>query len=166
MKMIQLKLNIEMDKMYHPLELSQSTKELLYISLRLSLIKVLKPYYPFPIIIDDAFVHFDKQRKSMMLNYLRELSQEHQVLYLLVQKILRFLREMLILNKKRGRRETMRNVEKLNSGGFGGEFFLIHRATQGVTAQGKDYMTLYLQDKSGDIEAKLWTVTKDDMKNP
>ena len=43
-------------------------------------------------------------------------------------------------------------------------FFLIHRATQGVTAQGKDYMTLYLQDKSGDIEAKLWTVTKDDMK--
>lgn len=25
-------------------------------------------------------------------------------------------------------------------------------------------MTLYLQDKSGDIEAKLWTVTKDDMK--
>ncbi|WP_398574292.1 ATP-binding protein, partial [Staphylococcus epidermidis] len=49
-------------QMYHPLELSQSTKELLYISLRLSLIKVLKPYYPFPIIIDDAFVHFDKQR--------------------------------------------------------------------------------------------------------
>ena len=43
-------------------------------------------------------------------------------------------------------------------------FFLIHKATQGVTAQGKDYMTLYLQDKSGDIEAKLWTVTKDDMK--
>ena len=43
-------------------------------------------------------------------------------------------------------------------------FFLIHRATQGVTAQGKNYMTLYLQDKSGDIEAKLWTVTKDDMK--
>ena len=35
-------------QMYHPLELSQSTKELLYISLRLSLIKVLKPYYPFP----------------------------------------------------------------------------------------------------------------------
>ena len=34
---------------------------------------------------------------------------------------------------------------------------------QGVTAQGKDYMTLFLQDKSGDIEAKLWTATKDDM---
>lgn len=88
-------------QMYHPLELSQSTKELLYISLRLSLIKVLKPYYPFPIIIDDAFVHFDKQRKSMMLNYLRELSQEHQVLYFTCTKDTTIpSREMLILNKK------------------------------------------------------------------
>ena len=58
----------------------------------------------------------------------------------------------------------MRNVEKLNPGDSVANLFLIHRATQGVTAQGKDYMTLYLQDKSGDIEAKLWTVTKDDMK--
>lgn len=58
----------------------------------------------------------------------------------------------------------MRNVEKLNPSDSVENFFLIHRATQGVTAQGKDYMTLYLQDKSGDIEAKLWTVTKDDMK--
>lgn len=58
----------------------------------------------------------------------------------------------------------MRNVEKLNPGDSVDHFFLIHKATQGVTAQGKDYMTLYLQDKSGDIEAKLWTVTKEDMK--
>lgn len=57
----------------------------------------------------------------------------------------------------------MRNVEKLNPGDSVDHFFLIHKATQGVTAQGKDYMTLYLQDKSGDIEAKLWTVSKEDM---
>ncbi|WP_085060653.1 3'-5' exoribonuclease YhaM [Staphylococcus haemolyticus] len=57
----------------------------------------------------------------------------------------------------------MRNVEKLNPGDSVEYFFLIHRATQGVTAQGKDYMTLFLQDKSGDIEAKLWTVSKEDM---
>lgn len=57
----------------------------------------------------------------------------------------------------------MRNVEKLNPGDSAENFFLIHRATQGVTAQGKDYMTLFLQDKSGDIEAKLWTVSKEDM---
>ena len=43
--------------------------------LRISLIKVLKPYYPFPIIVDDAFVHFDKHRKERMLNYLRDLSK-------------------------------------------------------------------------------------------
>ena len=42
----------------------------------------------------------------------------------------------------------MRNVEKLNAGDSVDHFFLIHKATQGVTAQGKDYMTLYLQDKS------------------
>lgn len=57
----------------------------------------------------------------------------------------------------------MRNVEKLNPGDSVENFFLIHRATQGVTAQGKDYMTLFLQDKSGDIEVKLWTVSKEDM---
>ncbi|EKU46578.1 3'-5' exoribonuclease YhaM [Staphylococcus massiliensis] len=57
----------------------------------------------------------------------------------------------------------MRNVEKFNPGDSVDHFFLIHRATQGVTAQGKDYMTLYLQDKSGDLEAKFWTVTKEDM---
>ncbi|UXR38869.1 3'-5' exoribonuclease YhaM [Staphylococcus simulans] len=57
----------------------------------------------------------------------------------------------------------MRNVEKLQPGDSVDHFFLIHRAAQGVTAQGKDYMTLYLQDKSGEIEAKVWTVTKQDM---
>ena len=31
----------------------------------------------------------------------------------------------------------MRNVEKLNPGDSVENFFLIHRATQGVTAQGK-----------------------------
>lgn len=68
-------------QMYEPVELSQSTKEILYIALRLSLIKTLKPYYPFPIIIDDAFVHFDKQRKDIMMNYLRQLPKHYQILY-------------------------------------------------------------------------------------
>lgn len=68
-------------QMYEPVELSQSTKEILYIALRLSLIKTLKPYYPFPIIIDDAFVHFDKQRKEIMMNYLRQMPNSYQILY-------------------------------------------------------------------------------------
>ena len=57
----------------------------------------------------------------------------------------------------------MRNVEKLQPGDAVDQFFLVHKATQGVTAQGKDYMTLHLQDKSGEIEAKVWTVTKEDL---
>ena len=31
-------------QLYDPVELSQSTKELLYVALRISLIKVLRPY--------------------------------------------------------------------------------------------------------------------------
>lgn len=57
----------------------------------------------------------------------------------------------------------MRNIENLNPGDSVDHFFLVHKATQGVTAQGKDYMTLHLQDKSGEIEAKFWTATKNDM---
>ncbi|WP_281183436.1 3'-5' exoribonuclease YhaM [Staphylococcus schleiferi] len=57
----------------------------------------------------------------------------------------------------------MRNVETLQPGDTVDHFFLIRHATQGVTAQGKDYMTLHLQDKSGEIEAKLWTVSKEDI---
>ena len=36
----------------------------------------------------------------------------------------------------------MRNVENLNPGDSVDHFFFIHKATQGVTAQGKDYITL------------------------
>lgn len=68
-------------QMYRPVELSQSTKEILYVALRLSLIKTLKQYYPFPVIIDDAFVHFDKNRKTKIMDYLREMPDDYQILY-------------------------------------------------------------------------------------
>ena len=67
-------------QVFHPLELSQSTKEMLYISLRLSLIKALQGYYKLPLIIDDAFVHFDKERKKIIMDYLRS-EVKDQVLY-------------------------------------------------------------------------------------
>ncbi|MGN7387553.1 3'-5' exoribonuclease YhaM [Sporosarcina sp. SAFN-015] len=35
-------------------------------------------------------------------------------------------------------------------------FLLIKQSTKGITQQGSPFMTLILQDKSGDIEAKLW----------
>ncbi|ULG71449.1 ATP-binding protein [Macrococcus brunensis] len=67
-------------QIYHPTELSQSTKELLYITMRLSLVDHLRYLYPFPVIIDDAFVHFDKHRKDMILEYLMQ-QQANQYLY-------------------------------------------------------------------------------------
>lgn len=35
-------------------------------------------------------------------------------------------------------------------------FLLIKQSTKGITTQGSPFMSLVLQDKSGDIEAKLW----------
>lgn len=87
-------------QMYEPVELSQSTKEILYISLRLSLIKTLKPYYPFPIIIDDAFVHFDKQRKEIMMNYLRQMPKDYQILFFTCVKVTSVpSKQIITLNK-------------------------------------------------------------------
>lgn len=57
----------------------------------------------------------------------------------------------------------MTNIANLKAGDSVETFYLIKRSQQGVTSQGKPYMTLYLQDKSGEIEAKLWTVSKEDM---
>lgn len=67
-------------QIYHPTELSQSTKEILYIALRLSLIQSLNKYYPFPIIIDDAFVHFDRKRRERILEYMMQLNN-NQIIY-------------------------------------------------------------------------------------
>ena len=58
----------------------------MYIALRFSLIKSLHKYYPFPIIVDDAFVHFDKQRKEIMIKYLMSMSKDIQVLYFTCNK--------------------------------------------------------------------------------
>ncbi|CAM3438143.1 ATP-binding protein [Nosocomiicoccus ampullae] len=68
-------------QIFDPSEISQSTKELLYISLRISLIKALKNYYNLPIIIDDAFVHFDESRTRTILEYFKKQSKEHEVLF-------------------------------------------------------------------------------------
>lgn len=67
-------------QIFDPTEISQSTKELLYIALRISLIKALKSYYQLPVIIDDAFVHFDEERTKTILNYFRT-NIDDQVLF-------------------------------------------------------------------------------------
>ncbi|PXA16554.1 3'-5' exonuclease, partial [Staphylococcus pseudintermedius] len=57
----------------------------------------------------------------------------------------------------------MRTIDKLQPGATVDHFFLIHRSTQGVTAQGQDYLSLHLQDKIGAVEVNVLTITKQGM---
>src|SRR5699024_7565857 len=41
-------------------------------------------------------------------------------------------------------------------------FVLINEATRGVASNGKPFLTLILRDATGEIDAKLWDVTKED----
>lgn len=61
-------------------ELSQATKEQAYISLRLSLAESVLKTAPFPIIMDDPFVHFDGERLSRMIELLGAIKY-HQFIY-------------------------------------------------------------------------------------
>ncbi|MEI4770361.1 AAA family ATPase [Psychrobacillus sp. FJAT-51614] len=62
-------------------ELSQATKEQAYLSLRIALALCLKNKAPFPIIMDDPFVHFDRFRLQQVVQLMEELQKEHQLLY-------------------------------------------------------------------------------------
>ena len=44
-------------------------------------------------------------------------------------------------------------------------YLLIKNATKGIASNGKPFLTLIFQDKSGEIEAKLWDVSDGDEKN-
>ncbi|NME07686.1 AAA family ATPase [Psychrobacillus sp. BL-248-WT-3] len=62
-------------------ELSQATKEQAYIALRIALAVSLKNRVAFPIILDDPFVHFDRNRLKQVVQLMKELQNEHQLLY-------------------------------------------------------------------------------------
>lgn len=66
---------------YQMAELSQATKEQAYIALRLALAKTLVSTAPFPIIMDDPFVHFDRNRTNKMVQLMKEVGYERQILY-------------------------------------------------------------------------------------
>ncbi|WHT49435.1 AAA family ATPase [Sporosarcina thermotolerans] len=73
---------VSRDGMRYPIiELSQATKEQAYISLRLSLAVEMERTAPFPIIMDDPFVHFDELRLSRMKKIVEQLSIKHQFIY-------------------------------------------------------------------------------------
>jgi uncharacterized protein YhaN len=66
---------------FTPDELSQGTKEQMYIALRFALVSILKDVYSMPVIIDDGFVNFDEKRTEAVLKLLEQLKQETQVLF-------------------------------------------------------------------------------------
>lgn len=61
-------------------ELSQGTVNQLYVSLRLAISEVMSKRYHVPFIIDDAFVHFDKQRTENVINLLLEIGKRKQII--------------------------------------------------------------------------------------
>ena len=66
-------------------ELSQATKEQAYLSFRLALAASMTETAPFPIIMDDPFVHFDETRLSHIIEVLDQ-STEHQWIYFTCHK--------------------------------------------------------------------------------
>lgn len=61
-------------------ELSRGTVEQLYLALRLALAKIFEAPTKYPLIIDDSFVNFDQMRLHSVLDLLKELSLERQIL--------------------------------------------------------------------------------------
>lgn len=68
-------------KYYEVNELSRGTAEPLYVALRLAFVKNMHDILKLPIIIDDGFVNFDKDRKERVYQLLKKVSLQTQVLY-------------------------------------------------------------------------------------
>ena len=66
---------------FHAVELSQGTKEQLYISIRFALIQSLGDRYPLPVLIDDGVVNFDSARTVAFFKLLRKMAGTHQTLF-------------------------------------------------------------------------------------
>lgn len=66
---------------FHAIELSQGTKEQLFISIRFALIQSIGDKYPLPVLIDDGVVNFDLTRTKAFLSLLRKVARDHQVLF-------------------------------------------------------------------------------------
>ena len=67
-------------------ELSQGTIDQLYISLRFAIAKAMRDQFDLPLLIDDAFVHFDQKRTTQSLYLLEQLSKEQQVIFFTCKK--------------------------------------------------------------------------------
>lgn len=66
---------------FTPSELSQGTREQLYLALRLALASAYQQYVSFPIILDDIFVNFDAKRAKAAKNVIVEMAKDHQIIF-------------------------------------------------------------------------------------
>lgn len=71
---------------FFPEELSQATKEQLYLAIRFAVIQMLHGTQRLPIIIDDSFVNFDEERLEEIMLLLQEIRHENQVLFFTCHK--------------------------------------------------------------------------------
>src|SRR5699024_4531247 len=62
-------------------ELSQGTIDQLYVSLRFAIATVMRDTFNVPLLVDDAFVHFDDFRTQEATILLAEMAKEQQVLF-------------------------------------------------------------------------------------
>ncbi|WP_042349672.1 ATP-binding protein [Bacillus massiliigorillae] len=62
-------------------EVSRGTQEAIYVALRLSLAEQSFTDESMPIIIDDSFVNFDSRRVENVIDILRSLQSEHQIIF-------------------------------------------------------------------------------------
>ncbi|MBC6316821.1 ATP-binding protein [Listeria grandensis] len=71
---------------FFPEELSQATKEQLYLAIRFAVIQMLHAEQRLPIIIDDSFVNFDEERLEEIMVLLQEIRRENQVIFFTCHK--------------------------------------------------------------------------------
>lgn len=67
--------------LFDPAELSKGTGEQLYTAIRFALVYVLREEYPIPVIVDDGFVNFDRDRAGNVLKLMEKMSHSSQVLF-------------------------------------------------------------------------------------
>ncbi|MDL4842746.1 ATP-binding protein [Aquibacillus rhizosphaerae] len=71
---------------YQVTELSQGTRDQLFVSLRIALSEVTSEISKMPFFIDDAFVHFDGVRRASMMQILEKIAEKQQVLLFTCQE--------------------------------------------------------------------------------
>ncbi|MFD2681053.1 ATP-binding protein [Bacillus seohaeanensis] len=87
---------------YKAIELSQGTKEQLYLAIRLALVQSFTETHPFPIIIDDGVVNFDLYRTEAFGKVIRKLEASNQIILLTCHSHVRdqFSKGEVVLMKK------------------------------------------------------------------